>query len=810
MAGPGGKEVGRVSIRAVPDSRKFRQDLKVMLERVERTVKVTLPTAADTRPAESALQRFQKDWNGRSVTLGAGITTGAAAAQMRFLTRPRIAPVIVRVQKASLAKATALLAAFSGARVAGDLVRNLGDRLASLDRALPKAAFVSTSIANVTSVVLNALGGILTFGAGFGQLLGTLAAAPGILAGMAVGGTTLALALADTKTQLAVLGPAFQQLQNVVSANFWSGARQSILDLARGALPELQAGLGRTATQLGSWAASLAQELAATLGGGRIKTLFDPLVRSIEIASTGLGGFVRGVVSLGEVGGSYLPRLAQWVADLSNRFGAFIEQATASGALQQFIETGIVAAQQLGSILQSVGSIFVGLTTAAAGGGATGFGALATSLAAVAAIVNGPAFQTALSTIFAGAEAGATGLAAALGPIGSMLATLAPTIASILTGSGQVVGQVLGEIATALSSPVFAQGLQAFFTGILSGIQAIAPVLPAIANAFGTLLGFAGALAAELGPVLGSVLAALAPVLAVLLEALKPILPILGGALIKIVTSLAPLVLQLAEAIVPLVAMLGEQLGPVLEPLLEALLALLPVLLQMSSIVLSALLPALGPLLPLLAEMIAIGFKPLTEVLIALMPIFTLLGQTIGLVMTVIGGIVSTVVALMNRDFESIGKIWEDVWTGVADFAIGIFNTINGILEGFINGAIDLINGLTSRLQPFLDGLELSTGGVIDINLAKIPHVSLPRLETGGDVLGSRHGTAAILGENYQAESVVNRGRTNRLIERANSLAARALASGTGGGDTTWNLYETVSADALAKSVARRQNRLLA
>jgi len=805
VARPGGKEVGRVSIRAVPDSTRFRQDLKVMLERVERTVTVTLPTAADTRPADSQLQRFQKDWNNRQITLAAGVGTAGARAQLRLLTRPRFVPLIVRVQKASLAKATALLAAFSGARVAGDLVENLAKRLENLDRALPRAALVSTGIANVSSVVLNALGGLLSTGQGVVQLLGLLAAGPGILAGMAVGGVTLGLALADTKKQLSVLVPDFRRLQDVVSTNFWSVARRPIIDFVRNTLPEVSTGLASTSTAIGSWATSVVAAISSAFGGGRISAMFAPLIESIGIASTGTTGFAQAVAVLGQVGGSYLPRLAQWVADLSNRFGAFLLQAEQSGALQQFIETGITAARELGSVLFSVGSIFSGLTRAMGGGG--GFAPLAEGLARIAAIVNAPAFQSTLGVIFQGAEAGAEGLAGALGPIGAMLSAMAPTISQILSSSGTVIGQVIGQIATALSDPSVTSGIGLFFAGILTGIQAIAPILPQMALLFGQVASFAGLLASNLGPVLGAVLGALVPVLLILLEALRPILPVLGAALIKIVTALAPVILQLAQAIVPLVSMIGDQLGPVLDPLLEALMALLPSIVQIATIILSAFLPALGPILPLLAEIIVMGLLPLAEVLKALMPIFQLLGSVVGIVMTLIGGIISTVVALITGDFESIGKIWEDVWNGVVGFGKGIFNTINGLLEGFINGAIDLINGLTKNLQPFLDGLALSTGGLVDIKLSKIPHVRLPRLAVGADILPTFGGTAFIAGEGGEAESVVNRGRTNRLIELASQLAARALQSGSSGGNDTFIINEAVSADATAKSVARRRNR---
>ncbi|TAJ48864.1 MAG: hypothetical protein EPO52_05700 [Herbiconiux sp.] len=44
---PGGKSVGRVSIRAVPDSSRFREDLKKSLERIERSMQVSIKAVVD-------------------------------------------------------------------------------------------------------------------------------------------------------------------------------------------------------------------------------------------------------------------------------------------------------------------------------------------------------------------------------------------------------------------------------------------------------------------------------------------------------------------------------------------------------------------------------------------------------------------------------------------------------------------------------------------------------------------------------------------------------------------------------------------
>jgi hypothetical protein len=145
-----------------------------------------------------------------------------------------------------------------------------------------------------------------------------------------------------------------------------------------------------------------------------------------------------------------------------------------------------------------------------------------------------------------------------------------------------------------------------------------------------------------------------------------------------------------------------------------------------------------------------------------------------------IGGAISGIGHAVGSVFGSIGGIIRGAFNGVVDFVKGIFNTITGV----VNGIIDGVNGATS------------VAGAIGINIGKIPH--LPRLAEGATILPRPGGTLAVLGEAGKAESVVDTGKLNRMLDRANS-------GGGGGGGNTFKIYEAVSAQATAMQVARIQ-----
>lgn len=124
----------------------------------------------------------------------------------------------------------------------------------------------------------------------------------------------------------------------------------------------------------------------------------------------------------------------------------------------------------------------------------------------------------------------------------------------------------------------------------------------------------------------------------------------------------------------------------------------------------------------------------------------------------------------VNGFLTNLRTGWEAVWTGVGNFVKGIWNNIIGWVEGGVNGAIDLINGLISAANA----VGSVTGGW---EISLIPHVALPRLATGGLTSGPM---AAIIGDNPGGRELVQPlDRTEAMLERV----AVAAATRGGGGD---------------------------
>jgi phage-related protein len=823
---PGGKSAGRVSIRVVPDASRFKEDLKKSLERIEKSTQLQLPLTLDTKDAELSIRKFQKKWNGEDVTLDVDAATAGASAHIAEVTRKRTAKVDVDLTKTSIAKATTLIASLSGARVTTDLVKGLSTRLQNLDRSLPKLALIVSSIGSIGAMALSSGAGILTMAGSLASLAALAAPLPGLLAAAGVAGIALIVALKDAGTQLSSLSPLWKQLQTTIQNNFWAKAKQPILDLVNGVFPQLKAGLGDVSSSLGTWAGSVASSFQKAFGGSVLTGMMSKLSQAIQNSTAGTDAFASSVAALGEFGAQYLPGIGTWFSDISTQFNGWLQQVASDGTLQGWVSSAMTVLQQLGSVIGSVVSIFGSIFSAAQAAGSSGLDTLVGALQNIATIVGSPAFQTTLTTIFTGAAAGVQGLSAALAPIGGMLGSLAPTLSTLFSGIGTTVGGALSAIAGALSQPAFANGLIALFSGLEQGITAIEPALPAVASALGTVAQFAGALAAQLGPILGAALKTLAPIVSQVLTAIQPLIPILGSILLQAIQMLSPLlqalvpifaaivpvigtvltalqplmgaflpvIIQLVQMLTPIIQQLAGVFGQIftavapiiasiLPPLMSLFQALMPIIsallgdfmalispiLQLIAPLLQLIGPILNPLIALFTTLITAVLSPIAPILKAMQPAFSAIAQVIG---DVLMPVIKTITAVLKGLIDFLTGVftgnWKKAWNGIVQIFSGIWNGIGDIVTGAINGLIDLVNGLIGSVNAITS----------KIGIPKIPKI--PHLATGADVEPTPGGTTVVLGDGDDPETVTNRGTTNRLIELANKLAARALANGTG------------------------------
>ena len=87
MAGsPGGKEVGRLALKVLPDTSDFLPQLKAFAEQVEEQVKIELALEIDTAPALADVKQFQAQMQAADLGIDVDLDVPAYAQMLEAAT----------------------------------------------------------------------------------------------------------------------------------------------------------------------------------------------------------------------------------------------------------------------------------------------------------------------------------------------------------------------------------------------------------------------------------------------------------------------------------------------------------------------------------------------------------------------------------------------------------------------------------------------------------------------------------------------------------------------------------------------------
>lgn len=587
---PGGKSVGRVTIRVIPDTSKFRDDLRKSLSRIENTEsmaitvdKVNLDMAkvredikrqfaaldkvevdavataiidkvkvkraevrqslqeqfdelglkvkvgVDLTKAKDDVDTFVNQTNRKQGTINVNAATSAATAQMRFLTRNRFIDVIPQIPPTALARIETQLLALSGIRVAGNWADDILEGISNIDKNLPKIGAATAGITTIISTLLGTLSGILAIGAGLAAIVPLLLILPGLIIGTGFALTTLIVALRTGKQELSALSGPMNELAGIIQDTYWDAAREPIVNLITNLMPQLRTSFEGVSGALGRFTGAFANAFEKQLAGGKLNALFEGISKSFDILSTGTDAFAGALVSLSAVAAKYVPRLAQWFVDLSIRFDTWLKGVAEDGRLDAWMERGIKAVGDLGRAIGGIAEQFYYLWKAAEAGGSGGLEGFADAMERFADVMGSPKFQSTLTAIFRGVNDAMTALGDAFVAIGNMMFYLQDELEAFLGAAGRIVGDFIAALADAMATPEFARGFTDFFEGLESGFSKFNEYLPTIVEGIGWLGTLAGDLAEQLGPILGETLAGLATALEPLVKFItESVLPWLG------------------------------------------------------------------------------------------------------------------------------------------------------------------------------------------------------------------------------------------------------------------------------------------
>ena len=753
-------QVGRLSVRVLPDTTRFREDLKKALERAERGLSVSIEATVEL--AQGTLQKVKAQLEGLEAEIPATIdakglkprveailhsidadlpvgvdpserfqaelealrqsveqidaevpvvphisNTFRLRTRLMHLTRPRLVNVAVTLNKASYTRVATALAALSGGRAFNDISKQVRRVTKNLDRFAGVLGVVLPLVGSLSALLIGAGGAFLTLGGSVLSIIPGLLALPGILTGSLIGIGIMVAALWDFSKVLEDLVPKYDHLQNLISDNFWAKAEAPIRNLAEKALPMLEDGLGSTATALGTFFASLSDTLASQGNLDLLDESFGYLSEAITIASEGIKPFTNAIIELGTVGMSYMPGLAKSFNEMALSFDNWVSKNTESGQMFEWIDTAIFNVQELGRVIVGASGVLGAFHMAASNAGGPTLTSLADGLESVNTALRGPAWQGALTTVFLGASQAIDALGPGVRALGDAFIDMAPTIGQILVLSGQLVSDGFEALATVFEQPAFQGGLLNFFEGLLAGSGALQDAMPGLGDTLGAIFTTLGDLAEVIGPVLGAAFDALGPVMQDLMSVISVLAPVLGEVLVGAIELLAPYIQDITSWIADWVAQ-----NPELSATLLAVVAAVGVLIAGAISLVSGISLLVGSFLSVVSFAGTMG--------LSLGGLAAVLGKIVGVAALVVAGVAALVggfVAAWNSSEQfrntvmnlgqSIGQLVQNLIgflvPAFQSVGQGIMNLVTGIASGlapFVQGVVELFAALWGILQP--------------------------------------------------------------------------------------------------------------
>lgn len=751
MASAGGREVGRVSIRVVPDLDGFRKQLVRELKAIQRSVSVKIPVELDMKTATTQIARLRNQlgsMKGAKIDLGLNdsvetsvknITTHAKTLRGVLTSIPGIAGKIAspfqNIGKSVTGAAKNVVKFRDEIRTIRDI--NLDSSGTSkFFKDMSSGKFLDTKPLNKFRNELTSMNSVFK---GFGKL--------GVNTLKNVGKGALDMDLSfrrSVKTAklfgttvtkgLGVAGSALKGIAGMATlgaSGFGQLSRFAKIFVAviaaapaiLGVISGLLAGLPSLLAAVGVGA------LVVGLGLDGIKKSFDAFKEGLaplqaSISSVFEKGLTPQFAAISKVLYSLEPGLKAVASGLLEMSGGFVDAITSAQGLKNvntLVNNTATFFKELGPFVENFTSGF--LTMAAEG--SKHFGLLTGVLNNFATKWKEMSERIAGNGVLRGALEGLakvtdallqgflklmeSGLGAMMelgGPLANALSSVVDVLVAlmpILTAFSGVILTVISSVGQALIpifnvlTPIIQQIAQIVANALLPVIQALAPGITALATFAGDLF----IALSPLFPILAKVAEVLSTVLVSALNALRPVLPVISDAMAKV----AEVVNTALASATPILSEIASTLGGVLAKAIETVAPMLPGLIESFLKLLEAILPLLPPIL----ELVGTALPPMLELIMKLLPpildlatgiintLMPALEWLIGIITDVIGwfgnlldGIGDVAVGVINFFKDLPGKIWE--W--VKNAGTWLFQTGKDILQGLWNGLIDIWNGI--------------------------------------------------------------------------------------------------------------------
>ena len=627
MPGPGGREVGRLSIRVLPDTSRFAVSLRRYLERIERQSQIKIRVVVDepTRPVNV---------RARLVVDHAEITR--LRWELAHLHPPITIPARLNVTGAGrLGALSGLSSVGSGAQRAAGGLRMLGTVVGALGAATPAIANLTTQLWQTIPALSVAAPTLLSLGSAAGAVyLGIDNVVDALKDDEEAIKRLTPSARAFTK-EVRSLSDAWGKLRRDTQERLFKGLDESFETMAKATGPAFRRamlGAAEAVNHMGRELAGTASQLGTD---GRLGKALDGANRGLENMSTIPADIVDAFVTLSVAATPLFLRMTASMARGMRRVAADLRKALDSGALEERINHAATVGGMLLRLLRNIGQAIGAIFGPAAEAGGGTLGTLIRLFAELRDVASTESAQRDLYNVF------------------SLLQNVGSTAVQALGSALRVVLPLIGDLASALVGPFenFSDRLLPVIDNVMQGLgDALGPIVQQVGRALGGLLPIVADLAEALGdgllvPALRTVGPLLEEFTAVLLDQLQPVFAALPG-------FLTPVIQGLSDLLPPLTMVAGEVVNQ-MSPAMGILLGQLAQLLEAAG-------PLLGSALSLLAELILAAVPAVHAVSGAISIFNQIVAYSVAVVVQLFLPVIRVLTALLQGDFRGAWNIAKD------------------------------------------------------------------------------------------------------------------------------------------------------
>ena len=283
--------------------------------------------------------------------------------------------------------------------------------------------------------------------------------------------------------------------------------------------------------------------------------------------------------------------------------------------------------------------------------------------------------------------------------------------------------------------------ISAFTDKIAAGFEWVGEkIMPIAESVFPQIMESAGELAKELLPLAGEVIPPLVDAFGEIKNAMAPVLPVIANAAKTLLPALSESIGSIVSAIAPVI--------PVAAQLINELLPLAMVVIQAVTPIISTLATALAPIVAAIGQIVSNLVPPLIQIIEVLSPILqvlaTIISSSVGYALQFIMPIIDDVTSTFSSLIDFIQNIflgnWSEAWENMKSIFSSAFSALSGLAKAPLNAVISIVNGAIDGINSIgfdiPDWVPIIGGKKFQLDIPNIPMLATGGFTDGPSIAG--------------------------------------------------------------------------